>query len=98
MRRRTRKASGNGEESGADALPRMRSGLAGMPLAFLGFALWRAWVSLSYAAPAFDFPLLAGGGRLLYDVFLSLTALAVAFCARRVAPLNDQRALSAASP
>lgn len=71
----------------------MRSGLAGMPLAFLGFALWRAWVSLSYAAPAFDFPLLAGGGRLLYDVFLSLTALAVAFCARRVAPLNDQRAL-----
>ena len=93
MRRRTRKASGNGEESGADALPRMRSGLAGMPLAFLGFALWRAWVSLSYAAPAFDFPLLAGGGRLLYDVFLSLTALAVAFCARRVAPLNDQRAL-----
>lgn len=62
-----------------------------MPLAFLGFALWRAWVSLSYANPVYPSPLFDLGGKGAYDLFLSLACIAVALGARKIAPLNSRR-------
>ncbi len=49
-----------------------------MPLAFLGFALWRAWVSLSYANPAALLPVNVAGGKLPYDIVLAACAVAIA--------------------
>lgn len=62
-----------------------------MPLAFLGFALWRAWVSLSYANPAFSSPMISGGGKAMYDLVLAVAAVAIALSARSIAPLNGKR-------
>lgn len=62
-----------------------------MPLAFLGFALWRAWVSLSYANPAYASPLFSAGGKDLYDLFLAIASIIIALCARSIAPLNEKR-------
>lgn len=63
-----------------------------MPLAFLGFALWRAWVSLSYAAPVFALPSQAPtGGKLVYDLCLAAAAVALALGSRGIVPLNGRR-------
>ena len=63
-----------------------------MPFAFLGFALWRAWVSLSYAAPALPVPVGAPmEGKLVYDVCLAAASVALAFGARRLVPLAGRR-------
>lgn len=62
-----------------------------MPLAFLGFSLWRSWVSMSYAAPVFSAAAGAATGKLVYDVCLAVAAVALAFCARRIVPLNGRR-------
>lgn len=59
-----------------------------MPLAFLGFALWRAWVSLSYAAPVLPMP--EGSpieGKLVYDACLAATSVVLALGSRRLVPL-----------
>lgn len=63
-----------------------------MPWAFLGFALWRAWVSLSYAAPAFCLPPQAPlNGKLAYDLCLAGTAVLLALGSRKIVPLNGRR-------
>lgn len=63
-----------------------------MPLAFLGFALWRAWVSLSYAAPVFVLPSQAPvEGKLVYDLCLVAASVALALGSRRIVPLNARR-------
>lgn len=63
-----------------------------MAFAFLGFALWRAWVSLSYAAPALPVPVGAPmDGKLVYDVCLAAASVALAFGARRLVPLAGRR-------
>ena len=77
---------------GARTNPPRLAELWTMPLAFLGFARWRSWVSLSYAAPAFTMagePLVAG--KLVYDVCLASAAVMLALCARRIVPLNGRR-------
>lgn len=63
-----------------------------MPFAFLGFALWRVWVSLSYAAPALPMPVGAPvEGKLVYDACLAAASVALAFGARRLVPLAGRR-------
>ena len=49
-----------------------------MPLAFLGFALWRAWVSLAYANPAAPMPVSGTAGQFAYDVVLAGSAIVIA--------------------
>ena len=71
--------------------PRSLGALLDMPLAFLGFALWRAWVSLTYANPSIPMPVNAEAGQFFYDVVLSITAIAIALFARRIAPLAARR-------
>ncbi|MCI9261841.1 response regulator transcription factor [uncultured Adlercreutzia sp.] len=66
--------------------------LLDMPLAFLGFALWRAWVSLSYANPPLPLPVNEAVGHFLYDVFLAIFALAIALLSKQIAPLAGRRA------
>ena len=45
-----------------------------MPLAFLGFALWRAWVSLTYANPSVPMPVSGTAGQFAYIFALADTA------------------------
>lgn len=49
--------------------------LLDMPLAFLGFALWRAWVSLTYANPSVPMPVSGTAGQFAYDVMLAGSAI-----------------------
>lgn len=65
--------------------------LLDMPLTFLGFALWRAWVSLSYANPVCPMPVNMEAGHFAYDVVLSACALGLAALSSRIAPLAGQR-------
>ena len=65
--------------------------LLDMPLAFLGFALWRAWVSLSYANPTAPLPVNEAGGKLVYDIVLAGCAIAIALLSSRLAPLAGKR-------
>ena len=46
-----------------------------MPQAFLGFALWRTWVSLAYANPAAPMPVSGTAGQFAYDVVLALSLI-----------------------
>lgn len=71
--------------------PRSLGHLLDMPLAFLGFALWRAWVSLSYANPAALLPVNVAGGKLPYDIVLAACAVAIALLSPRLAPLAGRR-------
>ena len=60
-----------------------------MPLSFLGFALWRVWVSLSFANPAF--PLQSPvPDKFVYDLCLAATALLLAACSNRLVPLSGR--------
>lgn len=78
----------------ADKTPkRSLADLLDMPLAFLGFALWRAWVSLSYANPACPMPVNASVGQLAYDGVLAAGAIAIALLSNRIAPLAGKRAV-----
>ena len=87
-----REATGEAiEVEGATARGRLGE-LWTIPFAFLGFALWRAWVSLSYAAPALPVPVGAPmEGKLVYDVCLAAASVALAFGARRLVPLVGRR-------
>lgn len=59
-----------------------------MPWAFLGFALWRAWVSLTYANPSISMPVNTLAGQFSYDVVLAVACLVIAFISRRLMPLS----------
>lgn len=65
--------------------------LLDMPQAFLGFALWRAWVSLTYANPAAPMPVNATAGQFSYDVILACCAVVIALLSSRLAPLAGRR-------
>lgn len=65
--------------------------IADMPLSFLGFALWRAWVSLSYANPVCPMPVNTAAGHLSYDIVLAACAITVALLSSRLAPLAGKR-------
>lgn len=65
--------------------------LLDMPLAFLGFALWRAWVSLAYANPAAPMPVSGTAGQFAYDVVLAGSAIVIALLSSRIAPLAGRR-------
>ena len=65
--------------------------IADMPLSFLGFALWRAWVSLSYANPVCPMPVTTAAGHLSYDIVLAACAITVALLSSRLAPLAGKR-------
>lgn len=65
--------------------------LADMPLAFLGFALWRAWVSLTYANPSVPMPVSGTAGQFAYDVVLAACAITIALLSSRIAPLAGRR-------
>lgn len=54
--------------------------LLDMPQAFLGFALWRAWVSLTYANPSVPMPVSGTAGQFAYDVVLAGSALSSSPC------------------
>ena len=62
-----------------------------MPLAFLGFALWRAWVSLTYANPSASMPINGTAGQFAYDVVLAACAITIALLSNRIAPLAGRR-------
>lgn len=83
-------AAGNAVETSRKASGRTLAQLLDMPLAFLGFALWRAWVSLSYADPACALPLRDATGQLPYDAGLAVAALVIAVFSSRLAPLNEK--------
>lgn len=65
--------------------------LLDLPLAFLGFALWRAWVSLTYANPSAAMPVNETAGQLSYDVVLAGCAIVIALLSNRIAPLAGRR-------
>lgn len=65
--------------------------LLDMPLAFLGFALWRAWVSLTYANPSVPMPVSGTAGQFAYDVVLTTSAIVIALLSSRIAPLAERR-------
>lgn len=73
--------------------PRSLGALLDMPLAFLGFALWRAWVSLTYANPSIPMPVNAETGQFAYDVVLAACAVLLAVLSPRIAPLAGRRAV-----
>lgn len=81
------------ERTAHEQNPRSLMHLFDMPWAFLGFALWRAWVSLTYANPAIPMPVNALAGQFSYDVVLAVTSLSIAFAARRIAPLSAKRSV-----
>ena len=62
-----------------------------MPQAFLGFALWRAWVSLTYANPSVPMPVSGTAGQFAYDVVLAGSAIVIALLSSRIAPLAGRR-------
>lgn len=62
-----------------------------MPQAFLGFALWRTWVSLAYANPAAPMPVSGTAGQFAYDVVLAGSAIVIALLSSRIAPLAGRR-------
>lgn len=65
--------------------------LLDMPLAFLGFALWLAWVSLTYANPSVPMPVSGTAGQFAYDVVLAGSAIVIALLSSRIAPLAGRR-------
>ena len=65
--------------------------LLDMPQAFLGFALWRAWVSLTYANPSVPMPVSGTAGQFAYDVVLAGSAIVIALLSSRIAPLAGRR-------
>lgn len=71
--------------------PRSLASLLDMPLTFLGFALWRAWVSLTYANPTCPMPVNATAGQFFYDTVLAACAIALAVFSPRIAPLAGKR-------
>lgn len=71
--------------------PRLLRQLLDMPWAFLGFALWRAWVSLTYANPSIPMPVNSLAGQFSYDVVLAVACLVVAFMSRHLMPLSAKR-------
>lgn len=81
----------------AEMPKRSLTSLLDMPLTFLGFALWRAWVSLSYANPACPMPINTSVGQFAYDVVLALGAVALALASGRIAPLAGKRIIYPAS-
>ena len=64
--------------------------LLDMPLSFFGFALWRAWVSLAVASPAYPLPLMQQTGQVAYDAILAAACLAGALLSKRLSPLNGR--------
>lgn len=76
-----------------DGRPRTIGRLLDMPLAFLGFALWRARVSLTYANPTIPMPVNTLAGQISYDVVLAICAIAIALLSRRITPLAAKRAV-----
>lgn len=70
---------------------RSLASIADMPLSFLGFALWRAWVSLSYANPVCPMPVNAAAGHLSYDIVLAACAVTIALLSSRLAPLAGRQ-------
>lgn len=75
----------------AEPQKRSLASLLDMPLTFLGFALWRAWVSLTYANPVCPLPVNAAAGHLSYDVVLAACAIAIATLSPRITPLAGRR-------
>lgn len=75
-----------------DGFPsRSLASLLDMPLTFLGFALWRAWVSLTYASPTCPMPVNAAAGHFSYDVVLAACAILLAVLSPRITPLAGRR-------
>ncbi|WP_417133694.1 hypothetical protein, partial [Rubneribacter badeniensis] len=64
--------------------------LLDMPLSFFGFALWRAWVSLAVASPAYPLPLMQQTGQVAYDAILAAACLAAARQSKRRSPRNGR--------
>ena len=58
--------------------------LLDMPQAFLGFALWRAWVSLTYAHPSVPMPVSGTASQFAYEVVLAGSANVIALLSSRI--------------
>ncbi|OUO90626.1 hypothetical protein B5F40_06335 [Gordonibacter sp. An230] len=85
---RGREGAASADSSASDF--RALGQLLDMPLSFLGFALWRAWVSLAVAGPAYPLPLMQQTGQLAYDMVLAVTCLVAALLSKRLSPLNGR--------
>lgn len=70
---------------------RLLKQLFDMPWAFLGFALWRAWVSLAYANPIIPMPVNSLASQFFYDVALTVACLVIAVASRHIMPLSAKR-------
>ena len=63
----------------------------GVPLAFLGMGIYRAWIEVTYTNPPVQIPSVNAIGNNLQDVILGVCLLACALLVRRLHPLHTKR-------
>lgn len=64
-----------------------------IPLSFLGFGLYRAWIEIGFVGSFVDFPATQHGGHDCFDLTILATALVFVAASKRIGVLRDKKSL-----